>query len=335
MRQLLFDNLFLKLIALILGIATFVVVRGEAEMTDTHELEVVVELQEGMVFRTQPTSSVKVTLTGRWDVIKDLENKGLPPIRLMPPAGSGTRIVTLTPGMIALPDGVEVEHFEPSTIVLDLDSTQVRQVPVNVSMSLEELPQGVTVERVEADPSQVEIVGPASLVDDVQYAVVDPIDITTLNTTGSHLEGSFTVERVAKIDHPVVNVSDPTPLRVTVHLTRDDEARAVSDVPIFVLNFGTYELTPAQTSLTLTGSEAALAALDVDTLLITVDANAESISPDSATTITLQASHVLNLPPGVSVDATRLPTVVIAPQAPMTPTRQFGFDTSERPPGPP
>ena len=93
---------------------------------------------------------------------------------------------TITETMISIPAGVraEVIKISPNTINLKLEKTKEILLDVEPDIiGIEELKEGLKIEKIETIPSQVPIIGPESKVRDDYKVRTSPIDISALTET--------------------------------------------------------------------------------------------------------------------------------------------------------
>jgi len=91
----------------------------------------------------------------------------------------GQRTFTITEHSIPLPHGLRLVRSIPSQLRFDFERRATRSVPVQVRFS--GTPQkGYEVARYEVNPSSLVIVGPESRVKKLDYAVTDPVDLSSV-----------------------------------------------------------------------------------------------------------------------------------------------------------
>jgi YbbR domain-containing protein len=120
-----------------------------------------------------------------------------------------------------------------------------------------------------SNPATVEIVGPESSLRGLTEAMTEPIPIS--NATRPIRE----VVTIGVAD-PTVRLRTPQTAEVTVQIVTGSTQRTLSDVPVQIRNLGNglrARLLPATVSLTIRGTEQAIADLDADGLDVAVDAS--------------------------------------------------------------
>jgi YbbR domain-containing protein len=124
----------------------------------------------------------------------------------------GERTFDLTANQITLPDKLQPVQIVPSQIHLAFDKRAMKRVPVQPRV-VGTFASGYAIARVQSVPDTVEITGPKHSVDEVESAITDPIDVTGLIDR-------TTLSRHAYVSDPLIQVSDPRPVRVTVIMER-------------------------------------------------------------------------------------------------------------------
>lgn len=117
---------------------------------------------------------------------------------------------------IAVPDKLEVAQVVPSEVHLQFDTRTTRWIPVQPRV-VGNFPAGYHLASASPDPDKVEIIGPKKEIDAVNSAITDPIDVTGVLDT-------LTVMRPAYVSDPLIQVTDPHPVRVTITIQKDEAA---------------------------------------------------------------------------------------------------------------
>jgi hypothetical protein len=125
---------------------------------------------------------------------------------------SGERTFDLT-HQIHVPDRLTISQVVPSEIHVSFDARSTRSVPVQARV-IGEVPHGYT-PKFQYDPAVVEVTGPQKQVATVQVATTDPVDITGVVS-------SISVARHAYVSDPLIQVSSPGSVRITVTMQREN-----------------------------------------------------------------------------------------------------------------
>ncbi|HSL76780.1 MAG TPA: CdaR family protein [Candidatus Limnocylindrales bacterium] len=207
---------------------------------------------------------------------------------------------------------VRVLGFEPQSVTVDLDRLSEKVVPVQIDHG--EAPSGLTLGPESADPAEVRVVGPASVLERVAAARASVI----FQTSGIDVDQDVELVAVDSVGDAVAQVNvDPATSRIKVQIVSNEQTKTlpvspqVTGSPAAGFEFGPATVEPAV--VTVQG--------DADELqtLVSVDTQpipAGGVSSDRTVTIGLA------LPNGViALDAQDV-TVTITVR-PVTATRSF------------
>lgn len=326
LRRLLFENLSLKLIALVLSLVLFLVVRGEERSTLTVDVPLLLRVPAGYVVVNEPAETVSVELHGRYSQLKNLQLEELGPISIVPAASGGRTTITLKPEFLTLPPGLTVERFDPPSIPVTLEERSTRRVPVVAERALRgEPPPGHQVGEVRATPAEVEISGPRSVVEMVSQVTVEPIELN------GHTSRLVTRRHVVS-DRRSIKIEGDPEIEIAIDIVPREQERLLEDVPVHMLDLSApHEVVPRRVDLVLLGEEEALAQVDPQAVYVAFPVDAPLREPGRSSQLVITLDSVHNLPPGVVIDTVRAPSVVlwVLPEpAPLRP-----LETLHEPPG--
>jgi YbbR domain-containing protein len=208
-RKHVLHNLGLKTVSLIAAVLLWFAVTREplAEVA----ISVPVEFHnspEHLEISTETIPAVQVRVRGPVRDVRDLSASEVHAIIDLDEAKAGERTYDLNPKRIHVPDGIEVVQAVPSQMRLSFDARATRQIEVKPRV-IGSFASGYRIEKVEASPAVITIVGPSKHVLGVEAAVTDPVDATGV-------VGSATFVTHAYVSDPLVRLSDPNPIHVTV-----------------------------------------------------------------------------------------------------------------------
>lgn len=306
LRNIFLNHLPLKLIAFVLSLVLFIVVRSDRGTVTTVEIPIHMEVSSDYVVTNEPAQAVRVQIRGTWSELRELRIEDLGPIMVSPPPRKGQTKITFDEEQVALPPGLRVESFDPPSILVEQDERAVRTVSVAVERALSgSPPPGYQLGELKVEPSKVEIVGPQSVVEMVNQVFVEPIDLT--GRTASFVEDRYVVP-----DRRSIDVVGEGRVSVSIDIVPKARQRVVRGIPILVVNLARpFEVLPESVDLVLVGEEAALENVDPSKLVVTLDGSSEAAGPPRSRQLDVEARNVYNLPPGVAVDESRLPSVFL------------------------
>lgn len=177
MRPRIFRNLGLKVLSIALAGLLWGLVAGQREAE--RALRVPLEyrnIPEHLEMLGEPASLVDVRVRGSSGVLSELRAADLVAVLDLQSARPGRRLFHLLPDDIAVPTGVTVLQVTPSTLPLLFEESAARTVPVVPDLDGEPA-AGYVVGRVTTTPPVVDVIGPASAVQQVVEATTEPVNI--------------------------------------------------------------------------------------------------------------------------------------------------------------
>ena len=114
---------------------------------------------------------------------------------------------------ISVPDRLEIAQVVPSEVHVEFDIRSQRQVQVRPRV-VGTFATGYRIAKIDTDPAEVMVIGPKREVDAVDGAITDPIDVTGVLD-------AITVERPAYVSDPLIQVTQPNPVRITVTMQKE------------------------------------------------------------------------------------------------------------------
>ena len=209
LRKYIFNNLWLKLVALVLAVLLWWAIAHDptVEALITAPLEFH-HAPENLEMSVEGPTDVTVRVRGPERTVRSLTPADVQAIVDLTGARAGERTFDLTAKQVHLPDAVEVVQIQPSQVRLTFDRSATRTVEVRPRV-IGSLVTGYHIANVTADPSTINIVGPARRVDDAGEAITDPVDATGV-------VGSATFTTHAYVADPLVRVQKPEAIHVTV-----------------------------------------------------------------------------------------------------------------------
>jgi YbbR domain-containing protein len=214
-RRHVFHNLALKITSLALASALWLAVSSSPPSE--------VALNVPIIFRNVPANleissenipTVQIRVRGPERIVRRLEPADVRAEVDVTGIRPGERSFDLTKA-ITVPDKLEVAQVVPSEVHVNFDIRAVREVPVKPRVV-----PSYQVGSIFTDPATVEIIGPKKQVDAVDSAITDPIDVTGVLD-------QITVTRIAYVSDPLIQVTNPNPVRITITMEKEKEQKAV------------------------------------------------------------------------------------------------------------
>ena len=206
-RRHIFHNLTLKLTSLLLAAGFWLAVSSSPPSE--------VALNVPIIFRNMPANleissenlpSAQIRVRGPEAIVRRLQAADVSAEIDVTDIKAGERTFDLT-HQIHVPDRLTIAQVVPSEIHVSFDARATRSVKVEARF-IGEAPPGYK-PKFEYDPADVEITGPQKQVSTVKVATTDPVDITGVVS-------SLSVARHAYVSDPLIQVSSPRSVRITV-----------------------------------------------------------------------------------------------------------------------
>lgn len=216
LRKYIFNNLWLKLVALVLACLLWWAVAHDptVEAVITAPLEFH-HAPENLEMSVEGATQVEVRVRGPERTVRRLTPADVQAIVDLSGAHAGERTFDLTAKQVHVPQTVDVVQIEPSQVHLTFDRSATRTVDIRPRV-IGSLVTGYHIVNVTADPSTINIVGPEHRVDDAGAAITDPVDATGV-------VGTATFTTHAYVTDPLVRVQRPVPIHVTVTTAKNNQ----------------------------------------------------------------------------------------------------------------
>ena len=208
-RRYVFDNLGLKVVALIVAVLLWWTVGHDAPA----EMGMVVPVEfhhmpDNLEISSENVFQVQIRLRGPSRALRELHPDDVHAVIDLEGATPGERTFDLSAKHIHIPRELEVVQIVPSQFRISFDRNATRTVSVRPRV-IGTLVSGYGITEVTADPSQITILGPEHRVHNIEAAITDPVD-----ATGVIGKATFTTH--AYVPDPLVRLQQPGPIQVTV-----------------------------------------------------------------------------------------------------------------------
>ena len=212
-RRHLLHNLGLKLTALLLAIGLWLAVASNPSSEVALSVPIILRSMPADVeVSSEKIPEAQVRIRGPERVMRRLQASDVHVEIDVGGTKPGERTFDLTRA-ISVPDRLEVAQVVPSEVHLVFDTRAVRTVPVKPRV-IGTFAAGYEIGQIVSDPANVELIGPKKQVDAIESAVTDPIDVTGLLDR-------VTVTRPAYVSDPLIQVTNPQPVRVTITMQKE------------------------------------------------------------------------------------------------------------------
>jgi YbbR domain-containing protein len=211
-------NLGLKLISLALAAVMW--------MAIAHDPVAIVPVEVPIEFRNVPKNleistehipAAQIRLRGPERLVRGLQPSDVHLEIDLAGTKPGERTFDLSAQQVHQPYNLEVVLVVPSQLHLTFDTQLTREVKIRPRVVGTFAP-GYSIGQVVVTPPVINITGPRKRVLAVEGAITDPVDVS-----GTMDRGTFVTH--AYVSDPMVQVVDPTPIRVTVIMQKTSAVR--------------------------------------------------------------------------------------------------------------
>ena len=243
------ENLGLKAFSLVVALSLFAYQRGsEDEQQRTVPVDVIVRLPPAEAHRELMTlvpPSIHVTVRGSTRALDQLIQSGVPPVEVDLRHGDAPAIVFEGP-MFSVPPGVKVNIVDPASIPLEWQNVVERSVPIQASVTGPVAP-GYIVQSVKAEPKNILVQGPDSLVQVMQFVRMAAFDVS------GKTDGVY--RHRLKLDPPGQRLQylGPDTATVEVVIARRLVQRKFTKRNVVALGPGRMKTEPGSVDVTVTG----------------------------------------------------------------------------------
>jgi YbbR domain-containing protein len=262
------ENIGLKVLSLSFALGLFAFVYGQQdEQLRTVPVPVVLRPPAEGADRelmTQIPASIHVTLRGAARALDRVIQEGMAPIELDLRSGNKEQIV-FDESMFQLPPETKITIIDPSSIDLDWEDIVTRQLPIQASISGQPASGYVVKGEPEAEPQQITVRGPRSLVEVMQSARLAPFDVSGLSE-GVHRR------RIAIDSAPArVKFIGPTSVSVAVTVARRLAEARFENRPVEVVGLPGAVATPRTVDISVFGPPEVVRALRAEQVVPRAD----------------------------------------------------------------
>jgi YbbR domain-containing protein len=207
-------NFWLKVISIGLAVGLWMAVSHDqpAEMA----IEVPIEFRNvpgNLEINAEHIPQAQIRLRGPERLVRRLQASDVHPEIDLTNAKPGERTYDLTAQQIHKPYEMEVVQVVPGQLHLTFDLRATRLVDIHPRV-VGQFAAGYSIQRIAVEPAAITIVGPQARVAAVQNAITDPVD-----ASGTMEQGTFVTH--AYVPDPLIQVVDPTSIRVTVVMQKN------------------------------------------------------------------------------------------------------------------
>ena len=222
LRKYVFRNIGLKLLSLGIAVLLWLAVAREpmAEVMITVPIEFT-NAPDNLEISSESIPQVNVRERGPAGTVHNLGPAEVHAVIDLRSASSGEHTYDLAPNRIRAPRDVQTLQVIPSQFRLSFDKRGTKTVKVEPRVIGSTAP-GFRLEQVTVDPPTVGIAGPEKRVNEIDSVITDPVD-------ASGVMGSATFTTHVYVSDPLVRLTSPSTVRVTVNTDARSRGTATPD----------------------------------------------------------------------------------------------------------
>jgi YbbR domain-containing protein len=269
------ENLGLKALSFVIALSLTAYQRGsEDEEQRTVPVDVILRLPSTDARRELMTlvpPSIHVTVRGSTRALDQLTSAGIPSVEVDLRRGDAHAIV-FESEMFAVPPGVQVNIIDPTSIDLEWQNVVERTVPIQASIT-GRVADGYTVQSVKVDPTSITVMGPASLVEVMQFVRLAAFDVS------GKTDGVY--RHPLALDQPGQRIQylGPASATVTVSIGRQLLQRKFSRRAVTVVGPPRAKTEPKSVDVSVTGPPEVINGLRDEMIVPRVDAASAGYDP--------------------------------------------------------
>jgi YbbR domain-containing protein len=218
LRRWVLHNFWLKILSLLLATGLWLAISPDEE---TAEVAVRVPIEFEHVPLHLEISSVtipeaQIRVRGPQRLIRELRSTDIHAELELADAKPGERTFDLTAQQVRHQQDLHIVQVVPGQVHLVFDTRMTRDVEIHPRVTGNFL-AGEQIAKVLVDPEHITITGPKQHVENVDAATTDPVDASGTRTTATFTTSVY-------VSDPLVQVVQPTPVRVTVIMEKSPAA---------------------------------------------------------------------------------------------------------------
>jgi YbbR domain-containing protein len=214
LRRWVLHNFWLKILSLLLATGLWLAISPDQELAEV-AVRVPIEFQHvppHLEISSVTIPDAQIRVRGPERLIRSLRTTDIHAELEMGDARPGERTFDLTAQQIRHDRELHVVQVVPGQVHLSFDTRLTKEVEIHPRVT-GTFADGDQIARIVVDPQTIKITGPQHHVEAVDAATTDPVD-----ATGTRSRGTFVT--MVFVPDPLVQVVEPTPVRVTVFMEK-------------------------------------------------------------------------------------------------------------------
>jgi YbbR domain-containing protein len=217
-RRWVLHNFWLKILSLLIAVGLWRAIAPDQEPAEV-AIRVPIEFQHvpaHLEINSVTIPEAQIRVRGPERIIRDLRSTDIHAELDLTDAKPGDRTFDLTAQQIRHQRDLHVVQVVPGQVHLSFDTRLTRDVEIHPRVTGNFL-SGEQISKVLVDPERITITGPKHHVETMDAATTDPIDASGTTTQATFVTNVYVAD-------PLVQVVQPTPVRVTVVMTKNENS---------------------------------------------------------------------------------------------------------------
>src|ERR1017187_8119994 len=220
-RRWVLHNFWLKVLSLLIATGLWLAISPDQEPAEV-AIRVPIELRhvpQGLEISSMTIPEAQIRVRGPERLIRDLRSTDVHAELELVDAQAGERTFDLTAQQVRHQRDLTVVQVVPGQVHLSFDTRLTRDVEIHARVT-GNFVAGEQIAKVLVDPERITITGPRHHVELVDAATTDPVDASGTTSQATFVTNVFVADAL-------VQVAQPTPVRVTVIMEKSTPAPSV------------------------------------------------------------------------------------------------------------
>jgi YbbR domain-containing protein len=218
LRRWVLHNFWLKILSLLLATGLWMAISPDEESAEV-AVRVPIEFEHvppHLEISSVTIPEAQIRVRGPQRLIRELRSTDIHAELELGDAKPGERTFDLTAQQVRHQQDLHIVQVVPGQVHLVFDTRLTREVEIHARVTGNFL-AGEQIAKVLVDPEKITITGPKQHVENVDAATTDPVDASGTRTTATFTTSVY-------VSDPLVQVVQPTPVRVTVIMEKSTPA---------------------------------------------------------------------------------------------------------------
>ncbi len=259
MKNFFTNNLWLKLLCLLLGVATWYIIQKVTSYEIIlYDIPITVNAPEGYAILQISDSTISVTCRGAQGDIRLLDQKHIKAQISLDTNAIGSLELQIKPTHLSGLRNVNIVNIHPQKIFVVVDKQMTKKVPVKAKIVGE--PQEGEIEELICEPAVVSLTGPARQLATIDWVYTEPIDVAGV------MESFIKRCKIQPPSNAWMPLLEPAEVQVKITIMNKNQTVEWQDLPVLIMKSASeknlYEISPTTVKVILKGTPKEIAGLN-------------------------------------------------------------------------